>query len=111
MARTPDTPADYWAVIFTAQRTETDEDAYEATAQRMAELGSAMPGFLGLESARDTEGLGVTVSYWETLEHVLAWKAVGEHQRAQAMGRSDWYSSYTTRVAHVVREYSFVSEK
>ena len=107
MARTPDTDTDYWAVIFTAQRTDGDDEAYETTAQRMVELGSAMPGFLGIESARGADGLGITVSYWQTEMDLLAWKHVTEHANAQQRGRSDWYSRYTTRIAHVTREYSF----
>ena len=107
MPRTPDEQTDYWAVIFTAQRGDGDDDAYEATAERMVELGSRMQGFLGIESTRNVEGLGITVSYWRTEDYLLAWKLVSEHVAAQVKGRSDWYSRYTTRVARVTREYSF----
>ena len=33
-------------------------------AERMADLSARYPGFLGMESVRDTEGVGITVSYW-----------------------------------------------
>jgi len=103
-ATTPRPP--YFAVIFTSTRTEVDE-GYEATAARMAELGSRQPGFLGLESARDADGLGVTVSYWRTLEDVARWKAVAEHLAAQRLGREKWYRAYTLRVAKVEDDWSF----
>jgi heme-degrading monooxygenase HmoA len=104
-ANTP--PPPYYAVIFTSVQTSMDTD-YELTAQRMVELAAQQSGFLGIESAR--EGLGITVSYWQSLEAIAAWKADAEHQLAQQRGRSDWYQSYTTRIARVERDYSFSAE-
>ena len=104
IAATP--PAPYYAVIFTSLRTEVDE-GYGAMADRMVELAAQQPGFLGVESAR--EGLGITVSYWESLEAIKAWKANAEHLVAQQTGRSDWYSQYKTRIAKVERDYGFGS--
>jgi len=45
-------PDRYFAVIFTTQRTLSDEDMYSLTSQRMVELAQQQPGFLGLESVR-----------------------------------------------------------
>lgn len=72
-------------------------------AERMVELASQQPGFLGLESAR--ENLGITVSYWESLEAISNWKKNAEHQEAQRLGRQQWYSNFRIRVARVEREY------
>jgi heme-degrading monooxygenase HmoA len=99
-ARTPEPP--YYAVIFTSQRTDVD-DAYGAMADRMVELASQQPGFLGVESARDAGGLGITVSYWSSLEAIAAWKAHAEHRVAQASGRRKWYAHFELRVARVER--------
>jgi len=99
-ARTPQPP--YYAVIFTSQRSDVD-DGYGATADRMVELASRQPGFLGVESVRDATGFGITVSYWAALEAIAAWKAEGEHRVAQATGRRQWYSHFETRVARVER--------
>ena len=57
-------PERYFAVIFTAQRTLSDEDMYSLTSDRMVELAQAQPGFLGVESVRGDDGIGITVSYW-----------------------------------------------
>jgi len=103
-ARTPEPP--YYAVIFTSTRTEVEE-GYAATADLMASLGSQQPGFLGLESARGADGLGITVSYWESEEAIANWKRHDEHRVAQAAGVKTWYSEYVTRVAKVERAYSF----
>jgi heme-degrading monooxygenase HmoA len=60
LAKTPTPP--YYAVIFTAQRTEGDR-GYQAMAARMQELAARQAGFLGIESARGADGFGITVSY------------------------------------------------
>ena len=59
IASTPEPP--YTAVIFTSLRTDGDL-GYGVMSQRMVDLASQQPGFLGVESARD--GVGITVSYW-----------------------------------------------
>lgn len=102
IASTPKPP--YYAVIFTSLRTEGD-NGYGDTAQRMVDLAQRQPGFLGMESARD--GLGITVSYWESLEAIREWKANAEHLIAQQRGREEWYSAFKTRIAKVERDYGF----
>jgi heme-degrading monooxygenase HmoA len=72
-------------------------------ADHMVSLASQMPGFLGVESVRDANGLGVTVSYWESEDTIRQWKAHSEHQAAQAAGKKVWYTDYIVRVAKVVR--------
>ncbi|MSO96851.1 MAG: antibiotic biosynthesis monooxygenase [Rhodospirillaceae bacterium] len=99
IATTPKPP--YYAVIFTSLRTEGD-NGYAATADRMVEIAQTMPGFLGVESARD--GLGITVCYWDSLAAIAAWKAQAEHQEAQRRGKTEWYASYRTRIAKVERD-------
>lgn len=101
-ARTP--PPPYYAVIFTSLRTAGDR-GYGQMAGRMVELAAQQPGFLGIESARDESGLGITVSYWSSEEAIAAWKANAEHQVAQETGRRVWYSDYQLRVARVERDH------
>ena len=95
----------YYAVIFSSRR-HTGDPAYEAMASRMVELASQQPGFLGVESARDAQGFGITVSYWRDQASVTAWKNHPEHRLAQQTGQTDWYQHYETRVAKVERAYS-----
>jgi heme-degrading monooxygenase HmoA len=103
MARTPEPP--YYAVIFTSMRSSIDE-GYGAVADRMVELASEQPGFLGVESSRGADGFGITVSYWSSPEAIAAWKANAEHRIAQASGHRKWYEHFETRVARVERAYS-----
>ena len=100
IAITPQPP--YYTVIFTSLRTPED-NGYSKMAERMVELASQQPGFLGIESSRDE--IGITVSYWADLESIQAWKANLEHLQAQKKGIEMWYSSYKVRIARVEREY------
>jgi heme-degrading monooxygenase HmoA len=75
-------------------------------ADRMVELASRQPGFLGVETARGTDGLGITVSYWSSLAAIAAWKGQAEHRVAQASGNRKWYEHFETRVACVERAYT-----
>lgn len=94
----------YYAVIFTSTRTEVEE-GYAQMAIRMVELAKHQPGFIGLESARSE--IGITVSYWESLEAIKAWKENTKHLFAQEKGKTTWYKNYKVRIAKVEREYEF----
>ena len=105
LAQTPQPP--YFAVIFTSVRTSDDPEGYAATAQRMSELAREQPGFLGEESARGDDALGITISYWSSEEAIRHWRQNAEHQIAQQTGRSRWYAKYELRVARVERAHGF----
>jgi heme-degrading monooxygenase HmoA len=106
IANTPTPP--YYAVIFTSLKTTADE-GYSEMAERMNELAKQQPGYLGHESARD--GLGITVSYWQSLEAIRNWKQVSEHIGAQQKGIKQWYSAYKTRICIVERDYGFEKDQ
>jgi heme-degrading monooxygenase HmoA len=103
-ASTPEPP--YYAVIFTSRRTDVD-DGYGETSDRMLEMAAQVPGFLGFESARGDDGLGITVSYWVSEEAIGAWKANAEHRLVQEKGVRRWYEEFVTRVAKVERANTF----
>lgn len=71
----------------------------------MDALAKTQPGYLGMESAR--KEIGITVSYWESLEAIANWKKNSEHVLAQLKGIKDWYQNYTVRICKVEREYSW----
>lgn len=103
-AATPEPP--YYAVIFTSQRNAEDSEGYARMAAAMAALAAQQPGYLGEESARDAQGVGITVSYWRDEASIHAWKRVAAHAEAQRQGRANWYEDYVVRVARVERAYS-----
>ena len=102
IAKTPKPP--YYAVVFTSLRTDT-EDGYEQTAKKMAALASEQPGFLGIESVREENGLGITVSYWKDKDSIRGWKNHAAHQQAQRFGKEKWYQRYRIRVVKVEKDY------
>jgi heme-degrading monooxygenase HmoA len=94
----------YYAVIFTSTLTENSK-GYMEMAKKMEDLAKTQTGFIGINSAR--ENVGITVSYWESLEDIKTWKQNSEHLIAQQKGREQWYSWYNTRICKVEREYDF----
>lgn len=102
-ASTPEPP--YYAVIFTSHR--VGDEGYAEMSARMNELAQQQPGFLGVESARGADGVGITVSYWRDLESIANWKRDAEHREAQRRGRGEWYGRFVTRVAKVERVTEF----
>lgn len=99
IAQTPKPP--YYAVIFTSVRTEGD-NGYAETAKRLLDIARQQPGFLGYEAAR--QDIGISVSYWESLEAIRAWKEHPEHRQIQPM-ESVWYGESRIRVCKVERDY------
>ncbi|MBS4215036.1 antibiotic biosynthesis monooxygenase family protein [Neobacillus rhizophilus] len=97
IAKTPEPP--YYAVIFASQRTEGDR-GYGKMADKMVELASQQKGFLGVESALDGE-LGITVSYWDSLESIKVWKENSTHRMVQEKGKTEWYKNFSLRVCKV----------
>mgnify|MGYP000868111583 FL=1 len=95
----------YYAVIFSSQKA-IDDDGYEIMAEKMVKLAEKQKGFIGIESVRGSDGKGITISYWQTLEDIKQWKINTEHLLAQKLGKTKWYDSYTTRICKVEREYT-----
>lgn len=102
-ARTPRPP--YYACIFTSQRKSAADEGHRQAAERMVELAQEVPGFLGIEALREDDGFGVTISYWESEDAILAWKTQAEHAEIRERGRWLWYDHFEVRVARVERAY------
>ena len=94
----------YYAVIFTSTQTD-DTEGYSEMAEKMETLARQQEGFIGIESARNT--IGITVSYWESLDAIKNWKANTEHLFAQQKGREQWYNWYNVKICKVEREYEY----
>jgi heme-degrading monooxygenase HmoA len=94
----------YYAVIFSTLMTG-DLEGYQEAAERMEALAKLQPGYLGIESARNE--IGITVSYWESLEAITQWKNNIEHTEVRNLGRAKWYKKYQLRICKVEREYGF----
>jgi heme-degrading monooxygenase HmoA len=99
----------YFSVTFSSKRSGMDT-GYEDMAERMQQLASKQDGYLGIESARADNGFGITVSYWTSLEAILAWRTQAEHKVAQNAGREQWYEHYEVRIARVERSYGMPAQ-
>jgi heme-degrading monooxygenase HmoA len=95
------------AVIFVAHRLPDEEAEYRAAAAAMDELASRQRGYLGIDSVRGADGLGITVSYWDDDTAAKAWRDHPEHAEIREAGRDRWYSHYDLHVAAVTRSYDW----
>lgn len=97
------------AVIFISRRNGRDEAGYAAAAAAMAEEAARQPGFAGIDSVREADGQGITISYWRDEAAALAWRAHAGHSAIRERGRSDWYDAYEVIVAEVSRNYRWTA--
>ncbi len=94
----------YYAVIFTTILLD-DIEGYAEMAEKIDNLAKEQEGYLGVESTRND--VGITVSYWESLDAIVKWKNNIEHTEARNLGREKWYKKYQLRICKVEREYGF----
>lgn len=95
----------YYAVIFSSTHTNESTE-YKEMAIAMEQLAKVQDGFLGIESAK--EHIGITISYWSSLDAIQQWKQHTDHLVAQQRGKNEWYSWYKIRICKVEREYEFL---
>ena len=100
IAKTPKAP--YYAVIFTSILSENNE-GYEDMAKEMFDLAAKQEGFLGMESVKDD--MGISVSYWDSMENIRKWSRHSDHSKAKEMGKNGFYKEFKTRICKVEMEY------
>ncbi len=109
-----DIPIGSYAVIFTSKQAALDDMSkaeYLETAERMFALAKTIPGYIGVKSAHQSDGVGITVSYWESEAAISQWREEAEHAEARRRGKTDWYTSYILQVAKVERAYNWRSHQ
>ena len=97
----------YYAVIFTSNLSNDTAD-YSTVADKMEELAKQQPGFLDVESVRDHSGLGITISYWESLEAIENWKQNVLHKEAKKEAVSNGTKTSTYVSALLRKNLSFI---
>lgn len=100
-------PAGAIAVIFLSGRNGADPDGYGEAAAAMERAAAARDGYLGIDSVRDGEGVGVTISWWRDEAAALAWRDDPDHTRIRNQGRALWYDWYRVIIASVERAYDW----
>ena len=94
-----------YSVIFIS-KLSGESEGYSEMAEQMVSLVAEQPGFVGVDSVRGEYGDGITVSYWESLEAIEAWRQQPQHLQAQRLGREQWYESFSVHVARLERSHS-----
>jgi len=94
-------------VIFVSEITGDDTEGYAIAAAEAAALAAGQPGYCGIDSARGTDGIGVTVSYWADEAAAIAWRKNPRHAEIREMGRGRWYRWYSLHVAEIGRSYDW----
>jgi uncharacterized protein len=103
-----DLPMQTWIVSFPNGRpADSDGDGYRDTAAEMDALAAQQPGFVGVDSVRGEDGVGITVSRWSSIAAMVSWRKVASHTEAQHVGRDRWYDWYRSDVARVDRTSEF----
>lgn len=95
------------AIIFISQRNSFDHSGYSNAADTMEALAKKQPGYAGIVSVRDPNGLGITVSYWDNEVAAKAWRAHPVHTEVRDNCRVLWYDSYHVDVAKIERSYDW----
>jgi heme-degrading monooxygenase HmoA len=100
----------YYACIFTSRLNLSEPkaiDGYSILADEMDQLAKRQEGYLGIDSStRNTDGMGITISYWRTEDDIKRWKLQVDHRAAQLLGEEKFYLDYHVQVAKVEREYA-----
>lgn len=94
-------------VMFVSQRLAEDAEGYAAAAEAMDALAAEQPGYAGVDSVREPDGLGITLSYWTDEASAIAWRDHPRHAAIRDQGRGRWYAWYTVHVARMTRSYSW----
>jgi heme-degrading monooxygenase HmoA len=98
------------AMIFEYQFDPADEAVYQEYLRESARLRELLPGldgFHGIErfaSEREPRRY-LAIAYFTDEAAVAAWRNTPDHRRAQALGRSRFFTGYRLRIAEVVRDY------
>ena len=104
-------PLPYFAVIFTSLR-KNDDPQYGITNDELESLAKDIPGFLGTESVREgAMGLGISVSYWQTMQAIETWRTHTHHRMAKEKGIKNWYKFYSIRICEVEQDNFFEVEE
>jgi heme-degrading monooxygenase HmoA len=96
------------AVIFLSGRTAADDAGYADAAAAMEGAAAIRDGYLGIDSARGDDRIGITISWWRDEAAALGWRDDPDHARIRERGRAVWYDWYRVIVATVDRAYEWM---
>lgn len=92
-----------YAVIFKARTNQLDSE-YQITANKMRELAIKEYACRNFVSVVDNDH-EISISYWDSLDDIKAWRENHHHLAAQTNGADRWYRSIKIEVVELIREY------
>ena len=95
------------AVIFEVWPKPEHRGQYFDMAATLRPHLADVDGFLSVERFESLTEPGkiLSLSFWRDEAALSAWRKLGEHRIAQALGREKMFQDYRLRVAEVVRAY------
>lgn len=107
LLKTPEPP--YYAVISTHIHGGNNVDSYDEEMKNLISIVESLPGFLGAESAYETNPDGtrfkIGVTYWRDIEDIHNWRTNASHHKVKNQARSTWYKAHNVRICHVIKQY------
>lgn len=96
-----------YAVIFEVEVKPERKEEYLQIASELRNELNKIDGFISVERFQSLvdESRLASLSFWESEEAISKWRNNLNHKVAQQKGRSELFSDYRLRVAHVVRDY------
>ncbi len=91
-------PEAEYVVIFTSVARQKDEQ-YHKMNRLLEEQVTQMRGFVGMQSLQEGEQ-GITLSYWDSLEAIDAWRHHHDHVAAKSQNKK-WYTFWTIYICKV----------
>lgn len=103
----PDLDTRCFAVVLTSRR-QIHDIHYRLVSEKMLELASDQPGYLGSQySLGEVDHL---VTYWRTLAEADAWRTLDTMRRLLSIGERLWYEEYTLSSFELLKCESFTPQ-
>ncbi len=94
-------------IVFRARARQEALAELEESGRLMADLATAMPGFVSYKDYVSGDGESVSIVEFDTPEHLAAWREHPEHRRVQLRARAALLEEYRVQVCRLERESRF----
>lgn len=95
-------------MVFEFEVEQREREAYLQEAAALRPSLAPIEGFVSVErfESQVTEGRFVAIGYFQDEAAVARWRNLPAHRRAQALGRSRFFTGYRLVMAEVLRDYT-----
>ena len=96
-----------YVIVFRSRLRPGVEEEYGRRGEEIYALAQQAPGLISAKDFVADDGERVSIIEFDTEEHLLAWRDLAEHRRAQAQGRASFYTAYSIQICKVERASAF----